>query len=265
MFIDEKPQPLLPQHNYYEGSNLKVVPVLDVLNGVAVHAVRGEREKYSPLKSFLCKSSDPVDVAKAFKNMGFTELYVADLDAILGKQFTPKVLKRIKDETDLSIMVDAGIDTIKKARILLDAGASSIVIGTETLRNLHFIEEALKSFGAEKVVVSIDIVESEILSTSESIKPYKPAMFAEALDKMGVAKVIILDLKRVGSEQGPNLGLVKEVVEGTSLEVLTGGGIRNMADLEELRKISVSKALVATALHKGILTPQILKTRGYLL
>jgi hypothetical protein len=72
----------------------------------------------------------------------------------------------------------------------------------ETLRDLHFIENASKSFGAEKVVVSIDIVENEILSTSESIKLYRPVLFAEALKKMGVAKVIILDLRRVGSEQG---------------------------------------------------------------
>jgi phosphoribosylformimino-5-aminoimidazole carboxamide ribotide isomerase len=243
---------------------LKVVPVIDVLDGVAVHAVRGEREKYGPLKSVLCKSSDPVDVVKAFRDIGFTDLYMADLDAILGRRFNPKVLRRIKAEIDLAIMVDAGINTIERARMLLVAGASTIVVGTETLKDLHFIGKALKSFGAEKVVVSIDIVENEILSTSESIKHYRPALFAEALKKMGVAKVIILDLRRVGSEEGPNLALVKEVVERTNLEVLTGGGIRNMADLEELRKIGVSKALVATALHKGIITPEILKTNGYL-
>ena len=243
---------------------MKVVPVIDVLDGIAVHAIRGEREKYGPLKSVLCKSADPVDVAKAFKNMGFSELYMADLDAILRKRFNPKVLRRIKDETDLAIMVDAGINTIERARMILEAGASTIVVGTETLRNLHFIEEALKIFGAEKVVISIDIVENEILSISESIKTCSPALFAEALKKMGVAKVIILDLKRVGSEQGPNLALVKEVVERTNFEVLAGGGIRNVADLEALREIGVSKALVATALHKGIITPETLKTNGYL-
>lgn len=243
---------------------MKVVPVLDVLDGVAVHAVRGERKKYSPLKSVLCKSADPVDVGKAFKAVGFTELYMADLDAILGKKPNINFLKRIKAETDLAIMVDAGINTNERARMLLEAGASNIVIGTETLKDLRFIEEALKSFGAEKVVVSIDIVENEILSMSESIKRYKSALLAENLEKMGVAKIIVLDLRRVGSEQGANLALVKEVIERTNLKVLTGGGIRNIKDLEELRRIGVSGALVATALHKGIITPEILKTKGYL-
>ena len=244
--------------------NLKVVPVIDVLDGVAVHAVRGERKKYSPLKSVLCKSADPVNVAKAFKAVGFTELYMADLDAILGKQPNINVLKRIKAETDIDIMVDAGINTNERARMILEAGASNIVIGTETLRDLHFIEEALKCFGTEKVVVSIDIVENEVLSPSESIKRCRPASLAENLEKMGVEKIIVLDLRRVGSEQGANLALMKEVIERTNLKVLTGGGIRNIEDLEELRRIGVSGALVATALHKGIITPEILKTKGYL-
>jgi phosphoribosylformimino-5-aminoimidazole carboxamide ribotide isomerase len=243
---------------------LRIVPVIDVLDGIVVHAVRGERDKYSPLKSVLCKSTDPVSVAKAFKNMGFTELYIADLDAIIGKRFDPEILRRIKNETGFAIMVDAGINTIKKARILIGAGASELVIGTETLRDFQFVEKALKSFRAEKVVVSIDIAENKILSKSILIKKYRPTKFAEALEKMGVAKAIILDLRRVGSEQGPNLALVKEVVERTSLEVYTGGGIRGIADLEELRRIGVSKALVATALHKGIITPEHLKSRKFL-
>jgi len=243
---------------------LKVVPVMDILNGIVVHAIRGEREKYGPLKSVLCKSTDPVDVAKAFKDVGFTDLYMADLDAILGKKFKPNVLRRIKAKTDFNIMIDAGINTAKRARALLEAGASCIVIGTETLKDLHFIKKALKCFGAEKVVVSVDVLENEILSMSESIKLYKPALFAETLKEIGVEKVIILDLRRVGSEQGPNLALVKEIIERTNLEVLMGGGIRNIADLEELRRIGVSGALVATALHKGIITPEILKTKGYL-
>jgi phosphoribosylformimino-5-aminoimidazole carboxamide ribotide isomerase len=243
---------------------LKVVPVIDILNGMVVHAVKGEREKYSPLKSILCKSADPVDIARAFRDAGFSELYIADLDAILGKRFNLEILKRIKIETNLAMMVDAGINTIERAQTLLKAGASCIVIGTETLEDLHFVEKALKCFGAEKVVVSIDVLGNEVLSKSESIKSYEPAMLAKALKKMGVTKILILDIKRVGSEQGPKLTLVKEVIERTNLEVLTGGGIRNMADLEELRKIGVSKALIATAIHKGTITPEVLRAKGYL-
>jgi phosphoribosylformimino-5-aminoimidazole carboxamide ribotide isomerase len=88
---------------------LRVIPVIDILNGVAVHAVRGRRSEYQPLKSILCTSADPLDVASAFKAAGFSELYVADLDAIMGGKPNFSVLKQIADTTGLRLMVDAGV------------------------------------------------------------------------------------------------------------------------------------------------------------
>lgn len=244
---------------------MKVIPVIDILNGIVVHAVRGERDKYSPLKSVLCESTDPVDVARVLRATGFSELYIADLDAITGRTINQDALRRIRAETSSTIMVDAGINTIEKARELLKLGVSNIVIGTETLSDLRFIKRALEIFGVDRVIVSIDILENKILSLSVFIKSYKPIEFAKFLEGAGVTKAIILDLKRVGSEEGPNLTLVKEVIGRTNLEVYVGGGIRNIMDLEELRRVGVSKALIATALHKGIITPQALKERSFLL
>jgi phosphoribosylformimino-5-aminoimidazole carboxamide ribotide isomerase len=243
---------------------LKVVPVIDILNGVAVHAVRGERGKYSPLKSILCKSIDPVEVAKAFKDAGFSELYIADLDAIMRGRLNRDILRRVNVETNLTIMVDAGVNTIGKAHELLKLGASNIIIGTETLNDPKFIEETLRMFGADKIVISIDILEGEILSSSSIVKSYKPIEFAKFLEGAGVKRVIILDLRKVGSEEGPNINLAREVIEKTNLEVYVGGGVRNITDLEEFKIIGVSKALIATALHKGIIKPQTLRDRGFL-
>ncbi|MEM1514696.1 MAG: HisA/HisF-related TIM barrel protein [Candidatus Bathyarchaeia archaeon] len=243
---------------------MKVIPVIDILNGVAVHAVRGERERYRPLKSVLCKLTDPICVARAFKEAGFTKLYIADLDAILRGTSNLDVLKQINSRIKLDMMIDAGINTIEKARLFLNLGISNIVIGTETLPNLYFIEEVLRELDAEKVVISIDIMGSEILSISEEIRRYKPRELAEKLEEIGITKLIILDLKRVGSETGVHLTLLREIVESTTSEVFAGGGIRDIKDLEDLEKIGVSGALVATALHKGTITSDILRVKGYL-
>ncbi|NIV10372.1 MAG: HisA/HisF family protein, partial [Aliifodinibius sp.] len=85
---------------------MKTIPVLDVLNGVIVHAVGGKREKYYPVKSVLCASSDPVNVALTFRSLGFDELYMADLDAILSNHANFSIYKQIKAVTDLNLMVD---------------------------------------------------------------------------------------------------------------------------------------------------------------
>ncbi len=62
---------------------LKIIPVIDILAGIAVHAVKGKRREYKSLESILFKSVEPVEIAKAFKTLGFNELYIADLDSIV--------------------------------------------------------------------------------------------------------------------------------------------------------------------------------------
>lgn len=242
---------------------MKIIPVLDILNGEVVQGVRGKREEYQPVKSVLCASARPLDIALTFKSLGFRELYLPDLDAILGKHINLALFQRIKAETNLDLMIDAGITDLETAKKVLESGASKIVVGTETLNNLNFVEQAIKSFGRGRVMVSIDLKEGKVMSRSEAIKAMNPVELAKSLQEMGVTRVIILDLTRVGTRQGVNLTVVKEVLEKVEVEVLTGGGVRDMGDLEELRDIGVSGVLVATALHTGKVTAKELKSAGF--
>jgi phosphoribosylformimino-5-aminoimidazole carboxamide ribotide isomerase len=243
---------------------MKIIPVIDVLNGVAVHGVRGERERYQPLKSVLCDSADPLEIASAFRSLEFTSLYLADLDAILGKSANFNIYKQIVTQTNLDLMVDAGIADITKAREVLAAEASKIVVGSETLGTLDFLGQAVKAFDEEKVVVSIDLKEGKVLSASEAVASMDAVSFAQKLGKIGVNQIILLDLDRVGTEHGINWALLRNVLEKTGVEVLVGGGIRNLKELEELRKLGVSGALVATILHNGKVEVNELKSEGFL-
>lgn len=243
---------------------MKVIPVIDVLNGVAVHGIRGERERYQPLKSTLCRSADPLDIALTFESLGFSSLYLADLDAILGKSANFNIYRQIMTQTRLDLMVDAGIADITKAKKVLATEVSKIVIGSETLNSLDFLGQAVKAFGEDKVVVSIDLKAGKVLSVSEAIASMDAVSFAQKLRKIGVNQIIFLDLDRVGTEHGINLALLRSVLEKTGVEVLVGGGIRSLQELEELRKLGVSGALVATILHNGKLEVDELKSAGFL-
>jgi len=243
---------------------MKIIPVLDLLNGISVHAMRGERNKYRPLKSVLWPSPDPLELAKVFDSLGFDELYMADLDAILENKEEFSVFTRIGSETDLSLMVDAGINDLGKAERVLEAGASNIIIGTETLTDLGFAGEAVQALGEKRVIVSVDLKGGELLSRSEKVRSMNPLRLVETLEERGVTRIIILDLARVGSEQGANMGIVAEVLEKTGVEVVTGGGMRGIEDLEEARGLGVSGALIATVLHTGKLTVAELESKGFL-
>ncbi|MGD0644806.1 MAG: HisA/HisF-related TIM barrel protein [Candidatus Bathyarchaeia archaeon] len=230
---------------------MKVVPVIDILNGKVVHAVRGKRREYQLLRSNLCDSVEPFEVAKAFEALGFSELYIADLDAITGGSVNFRVLKHIAEETGLELMVDAGVADLETARKLLHSGVSKVIIGTETLNTKSFVGEAVTLFGSDRVIVSLDLNDDKVLVKLGFDGCQNPMCLLREFKKMGVLGVIVLDLARVGSGEGVNVGFLKKVLENGSLDVYVGGGVRSIKDLVELKNLGVAGALVATALHSG--------------
>ena len=243
---------------------MKVIPVIDILNGIVVHAVRGKRKEYQPVQSILSKSVETLEVAKAFKKLGFSELYVADLDAIIDCSTNFQTLKSIAEVTGLKLMVDAGVTGIERAQKLLDSGVSKLIVGTETLQSKSFVAEAIKLFGSEHVVLSLDMKGNKVLVKLGFDKCNEPMRLLKEFKKMGVSQVIVLDLTRVGSGEGVNVDFFKKVIADVGVDVYVGGGIRDIIDLVELRNLGVSGALIATALHTGKITIDALKQKDFL-
>jgi phosphoribosylformimino-5-aminoimidazole carboxamide ribotide isomerase len=244
--------------------NLKVIPVIDVLNGIVVHAVRGKRREYQPLQSTLCSSVEPLEVAEAFRKLGFSELYIADLDAITSGAENFQVLKNIADETGLKLMVDAGITDIERAQKLLNNKVSKVIIGTETLQSKSLVAEAVRLFGSERVVLSLDLKGDKVIVKLGFAGCKNPMCLLREFKEMGVSQVIVLDLARVGSGEGVNVDFLKKVIGDLGVDVYVGGGVRDIKDLIELNSLGVSGVLVASALHSGKISIRELRHAGLL-
>jgi phosphoribosylformimino-5-aminoimidazole carboxamide ribotide isomerase len=241
---------------------VKIIPVIDVLGGRVVHAVRGRRKEYQPLKSNLCASTDPVDVAAALKGLGFGELYVADLDAITRGQANFSIFKNIADKTGLELMVDAGVDDLKKAESVLESHVSKVIIGTETLPSASLVAEAVELFGSEKIMVSLDLMGNQVISGFELGALKDPLALLREFQEAGVSQIIVLDLARVGSGEGVNMPFLKKVLRNSKAKVFVGGGVRDVKDLVELKALGVFGVLVATALHSGKISLKELRRAG---
>jgi phosphoribosylformimino-5-aminoimidazole carboxamide ribotide isomerase len=241
---------------------LKIIPVIDILNGAAVHAVRGRRKEYQPLKSILCDYAEPIAVASAFKRCGFEELYIADLDAIMGYGENFSVLEEIAEKTGLRLMVDAGVSDLNQAQQVFWYKVSKVIVGTETLTDLGFVKQAIESFGSDRVVVSLDLKAGKVLSKSESLQSMSALELTCQFQGVGVGELIVLDLARVGSGEGVDFALIKLLLDNLKVKVLVGGGVNSMKDLETLRDMGVYSVLLATALHSGKITPENLKNAG---
>jgi phosphoribosylformimino-5-aminoimidazole carboxamide ribotide isomerase len=238
---------------------VKVIPVVDVLGGIVVHAVRGKRRKYQPLKSIFCASTDPLEVTAALKALGFDELYVADLDAITGSPPNFPLFKKIASKTGLELMVDAGVTSLVAAEELLDNGVSKIIIGTETLLSTAFVADAVASFGSEKVIVSLDLMGRRVLSRLQLDTAAEPMTLLREFLNMDVSQIIVLDLAKVGSGEGVNKPFLKNILREIEAEVFVGGGVHDINDLLELKEIGVFGVLVATALYMGKISLEELK------
>jgi phosphoribosylformimino-5-aminoimidazole carboxamide ribotide isomerase len=227
-----------------------------------VHAVRGERERYRPLRSELVAGSDPVRVARGVREaLGLDELYVADLDAIAGGPPQSEVVAALAREA--RVMVDAGVTEVAAVRLLLELGAARVVIGTETLEDRAALERLRAALPDAPLVLSLDLRAGRVLSPDSELARLGAAEALARLGQSGVSEVIVLDLARVGTDAGPDVALVRELRSRfPELELLAGGGVRDLADLRAVAEAGAGGALVATALHSGAIGPDELRALG---
>ncbi|MEM4734052.1 MAG: HisA/HisF-related TIM barrel protein, partial [Candidatus Bathyarchaeia archaeon] len=114
--------------------------------------------------------------------------------------------------------------------------------------------------GNEKILVSLDLLNNKLLSRLDTTAPKTPTTLLHKFQETGVSQIIILDLARVGSEEGINIPLVKEALKNFKGDIYVGGGIRDISDLLTLERIGVKGALIATALHTEKISVKQLQT-----
>jgi phosphoribosylformimino-5-aminoimidazole carboxamide ribotide isomerase len=234
-------------------AGMRVVGVIDLKDGTAVHAVRGERERYRPVRSVVSSDDgDAVALARGFRSLGLEELYVADLDAITGAGDNRAVIAALAREA--RVMVDAGVSEPHRARELLDLGAHRVVVGTETLLGRDALD-ALRGVG--RLVLSIDLRDGRLLSPDPWLRGLTALDAVNRLYHEALRELIVLDLARVGSGAGLDIELIAELHAAfPDVELLAGGGVRDAADLHALEEAGAAGALVATALHTGVIGPR---------
>ncbi|WP_233856088.1 HisA/HisF-related TIM barrel protein [Paraburkholderia sp. HD33-4] len=237
---------------------MQVIPVLDLLDGQVVRAVRGERSAYRPIQSRLVATSDPLATARALlETSGARTLYIADLGAILQRDAHASTLAALRVALPgIELWLDAGFADYASMRALFEridaaiaqhdhpAGGSHHaslvpVFGSETLCDLHALDTAQRAGLAP--ILSLDHRAGELLA-------------ATTLDRSSAwwpSRVIAMTLDQVGSYAGPDLATFERLrAQAAAHTTLIGaGGIRNRDDLAAAAATGASAWLVASALH----------------
>lgn len=233
-----------------------VIPVLDLKGGVVVRGVGGRRAEYRPVVSRLTPSAAPLDVAEAFRrHFGLSLLYLADLDAISGQ---PPALATYVDlqSRGFRLWADAGVRDGRQAVPLAEAGIAGVVVGLETVSGPEGLTTILRQVDANRVVFSLDLKDGRPLGDLGPWQQADAAGIATQAVAAGVGRMIVLDLARVGMEDGTGTeDLCRQLAAAhPHIEWIAGGGVRTVSDLRRLEGCGVRAALVASALHDARLT-----------
>jgi phosphoribosylformimino-5-aminoimidazole carboxamide ribotide isomerase len=237
---------------------MRIIPVIDLKCGLVVRAIAGRRHQYQPITSKLTRSCQPTDVAQAFQEiLGLTEVYLADVDAIAGAAPAMATYEALR-HSGIRLWVDAGIREAASATALAAAGVDTIIAALETIPGPDLLTQVCENLDRSRVVFSLDLRDGRPLALASAWSRPDAICIADEAVARGMQRLLILDLARVGMDQGTGTEAVCHALHAAhpQTELSAGGGVRNRHDLLHLKRQGISAALIASALHDGKLQPE---------
>jgi phosphoribosylformimino-5-aminoimidazole carboxamide ribotide isomerase len=221
--------------------------------GRVVRGIGGRRSEYRPLESALSSSSRPGDVAMAIReHFGLSEFYVADLDALRGTGANLASVVNLHEQ-GFRLWLDAGLREASDAEPLAAAGVETIVAGLETIRGPNVLADLVHRFGSERIVFSLDLRDGRPLGEPAHWPRHDAGSIAAAAVATGIRRLLILDVARVGTGNGPGSERLCAELSAAHphLELAAGGGVSGVDDVHRLARSGARAVLVASALYDG--------------
>ena len=222
---------------------MQVIPAVDVLGEEAVRLVQGRFDEVG------VRAGDPVALARRFAERGAELIHVVDLEGARTGRMRPEVVSRIVEAAQpAAVQASGGIRSTADAELLLDAGASRVVVGTAAFATDDALAQFARALG-DRLVVALDVRDGRIAVRGweeDTGLPVEEA--AERCVAVGVARVLCTAIDRDGTLGGPDLKLLRRVLEASKLPVLAAGGIASRADLDAVAALGCEGAVVGRAL-----------------
>jgi phosphoribosylformimino-5-aminoimidazole carboxamide ribotide isomerase len=223
---------------------MKAIPAIDLREGACVQLVGGE------FADERVRRTDVLAVVDEWQALGFSSLHVVDLDAACGRGSNARAAKQIIQRFSGDVQVGGGIrneDTIER---LFDQGASRVVLGTQAIVDRSFREHAIARW-PDRITLAADVRQRTLVMRGWSAAaPQTFDVFVDELQGLRVAGILVTAVHVEGALQGPDFHLYADCLRRwPDLALTASGGIRSVADLEQLGALSVRSAVLGMALY----------------
>lgn len=225
-----------------------VIPAIDLKDGQAVRLYKGDYNQKTVY------SNNPEELAKEFETMGAKLLHVVDLDGAKdGKCINLETIRKIKQTTNMAVELGGGIRNMETVALYLDeVGIDRVILGTAAINDPQFLKEAISKYGAKKIVVGVD-VKNGYVSTSGWLKtsdvPYLD--FIKELEKIGVEYIVVTDISKDGTLQGPNFKMYEQIASVSKINFVVSGGIKDKQNILDVAKKDYYACIVGKAYYEG--------------
>lgn len=223
---------------------LILLPAVDVSEGRAVRLVQGELGSETSYGS-------PLEAALAWQEQGASWIHLVDLDAAFGKGNNKELLKEVTAKLDINVELSGGIRDDQSLESALATGAARINLGTAALEDPDWTAKVIAKYG-DKIAIGLDVRGRKLAARGWTKEGGELIETLQRLDKDNAARYVVTDVTKDGTLQGPNVALLKEILNYTKKPVIASGGIAELTDvalLRQLTDIGVEGAIVGKALY----------------
>ena len=228
---------------------MKIFPAIDIKDKKCVRLIKGNFENKIEYET------SPVDQAAKYKDHGFKNLHIVDLDgALTGKTFNLDIIQEIVSKYDLKIEIGGGVRTLNNIKKYVDMGVEKVILGSAAIKNKEFLKEACEKF-KNKIALGLDAKDGNLsVSGWKENLNIKTVNFLKEVNSYGVSRIIYTDINRDGMKTSPNFDETVKIAEFSNCPVVISGGVSSINDIKKAKELNNKKIegiIVGKAIYDG--------------
>ncbi len=228
---------------------MKIFPAIDIKDKRCVRLIKGDFENKTEYET------SPVDQAAKYKDHGFINLHIVDLDgALTGKTVNLEIIKEIVSKYDLKIEIGGGIRSLDSINQYIDAGVEKVILGSGAIKNKKFLKEACDKF-KNRIALGLDAKDGNLsVSGWKENLNIKTIDFLKEVNDFGVSRIIYTDINRDGMKNSPNFDETIKIAEISNCPVVISGGVSSINDVKKAKDLNYKKIegiIVGKAIYDG--------------